>query len=164
MNKTIWTDIDLYQQGHWLVKPFDTQLVNPNSLDVRLGTDLLIETENDKNLPFTIDSFYRLLPGQSVLGCTLEYLTIPADVCALFYLKSTTARGRLNHALAGVVDAGFNGVLTLELKNDSQYHEYILKPGMRIGQLIFFDLANDVKNPYSGRYQNDVSVSGAKYN
>lgn len=160
--RTLYTDRDLHQQGHWFVRPFDPEMINPHSLDVRLGQDILIETETDRNQHLTIGSFYRLMPGQSILACTLEYLTIPADVAAFFHLKSSIARQRVNHALAGLIDAGFNGCLTLELKNDSQFHPVILTPGMRIGQITFFNLDCDVLKPYQGRYQNDSSVSANK--
>lgn len=72
----------------------------------------------------------RLIPGVALLACTEEAVRIPDDDFWLgdpFYsehipsciaelrLKSSAARAGLDHALAGWIDPGFQGNLTLEL-------------------------------------------------
>jgi dCTP deaminase len=72
----------------------------------------------------------------------------------------------LNHLTAGWADAGWNGsVLTLELKNVTNYHEIELRRGDRIGQVIFFEhesVPADRSYAARGRYNGDKSVSGIK--
>ncbi len=94
-----------------LVSPYDSRLINPASIDLRLA-DEYIDLHTDERKQFeTLD----LLPGDAILACTLEYVSIPTWCSATLYLKSSAARAGLDHALAGWVDPGFSGQLTLEL-------------------------------------------------
>jgi len=58
-----------------------------------------------------------------------------------------------------------NSKLTLELKNDCEYHSLLLKAGMKIGQMIFYRV-NPVPDQHSyavkGRYNNTTEVTGSK--
>ena len=121
---------ELCLQG--LVDPFDEELINPASLDVRLGTRLLIEAAQSPELvPYTMEEPYLLVPGQFVLAETLEIFNLPDSICANFALKSSRAREGLSHALAGFADPGWHGSrLTLELHNIRQLHQVAIWPGM----------------------------------
>ena len=63
-----------------LVEPFDQELINPASLDVRLGNNLMIEMPQTSSLmPFSIAGHskelpFMLQPGEFVLAETLEQL------------------------------------------------------------------------------------------
>jgi dCTP deaminase len=132
------------------------------SADVRIGDTL--ELENGKRyLPFSTASVvkpYMLVPGQRVLVDMLEEVHLPKDLSALFTLKSTRGREGYNHAVAGWVDPGWKGKLTMELKNDNQVRSLALYPGLPIGQLIFMQTIDG--GEYQGRYQGAMEVSGAK--
>lgn len=135
----------LIKQG--AIKRVDPRLVNPASLDVRLGTNLLIESaESPDMVPLSIrrcteQDPYWLVPGQFVLAETMEVFNMPEHVAAQFALKSSRAREGLEHLLAGWIDPGFSdSVLTLELKNARQLHKLPLWPGMRIGQIVFMQM------------------------
>lgn len=154
-----------------MVIPFDRALVNPASLDVRLGGTLLIESaESPELVPYplghhTQDDPYLLVPGQFVLGATLEQFNIPKHVAAQFILKSSRAREGLEHLLAGFADPGFNNsVLTLELHNSRQLHVVPLWPGMKIGQMVFMKMSATPIVDYSivGHYNNDQTVTASK--
>lgn len=154
-----------------MVTPFDETLVNPASLDVRLGDTLLIESVEQPELvpyPFSNHSEtnpYELVVGQFVLGPTLENFNIPRDIAAEFKLKSSRAREGLDHALAAWIDPGWNGsVLTLELRNNRQLWPVPIWPGMKIGQIIFHRLDALPLRCYAetGRYNNDATVMGSK--
>ena len=82
-----------------------------------------------------------------------------------------TVEGTHNFALTSGVfvhncDPTWHGsVLTLELKNLTQYHTIILKPGDAIGQMIFRRMQPvSASHSYAnvGRYNQDASVSGIK--
>lgn len=154
-----------------LVSPFDEALVNPASLDVRLGPNLLIESAEKRELlhyPFewhTEEDPYELRPGQFVLAQTLETFNIPRDIAAEFKLKSSRAREGLDHALAAWCDPGWHGsVLTLELRNNRQLWDVPIWPGMKIGQIIFHRLDAVPLRCYAqtGRYNGDTQVMGSK--
>jgi len=93
-----------------LVSLYDYRLINPASIDLRLDNEYIdLHTEERKTFD-TLD----LNPGDAILACTLEYVSIPVWCSATLYLKSSAARAGLDHALAGWIDCGFNGQLTLE--------------------------------------------------
>jgi dCTP deaminase len=154
-----------------MVTPFDLELVNPASLDVRLGDNVLIELEEQKELhPLSITRYskekpFLLMPDEFILAQTLETFNMPSNVCGQFALKSSLARAGFEHLLAGWIDPGFHGsVLTLELKNARRLHELPLWPGMRIGQIIFSQTTSMPLKTYAetGRYNKDATVKGCK--
>lgn len=155
-----------------MVSPFDPELVNPASLDVRLGYELLVEVEEYPTLVsidiagYTQANPFWLRPKEFVLGCTIEAFCMPVDVAAQFALKSTRARQGIEHLMAGYIDPGWTGSkLTLELQNARALHPVALWPEMRIGQLVFHRMSKAPAKDYSvvGHYNNDVSVQSAKY-
>ena len=151
-----------------MVTPFDDpSLVNPASLDLRLGGQLLIEScESPQLVPYPLDQHseaepYLLQPGQFVLAQTVETFSLPPTVAAQFVLKSSRAREGANHMLAGYCDPGWSGsVLTMELHCSRQLHPVRLWPGMKIGQMVFHQMAAAPERDYSvtGRYNNDPTV------
>jgi dCTP deaminase len=153
-----------------LVEPFDPTMVNPASLDVRLGGTLLIESASGPSLiPYPLEDHnqlnpYYLVPGQFVLAQTKELVRIPNTHNAQFVLKSSRAREGIEHLLAGYLDPGFEGVITLELHNSRQLHPVPIWPNMRIGQIVLSRMETPPMRPYSmtGRYQNAMTVEASK--
>ena len=154
-----------------MVTPFDPELVNPASLDVRLGPTLLIESAEGLELvPYplaghTEENPYLLKPGQFVLAHTVETFNLPDDIAGQFMLKSSRARNGLEHLMAGYCDPGWHGsVLTLELHNSRQLHPVALWPGMKIGQMVFHQMAATPQRSYAvtGRYNGDATVQGSR--
>lgn len=153
-----------------LVHPFDPALVNPASLDVRLGENLLIEDKATPELqPYSIAGFtqeepFMLQPHEFVLAETLERFNVPNVVAGQLALKSSRAREGIEHLMAGYVDPGYSGRLTLELQNARCLHPVALWPGMRIGQIVFHKMSLLPGKDYSqtGRYQGDLKVQASK--
>lgn len=154
-----------------LVTPYDPALLNPASLDVRLGGMLLIESaESPALVPYPLHHHseadpYWLVPGQFALAQTVETFHLPDTVAAQFVLKSSRAREGLEHLLAGYCDPGWHGsVLTLELHNSRQLHDIGLWPGMKIGQIVLQRLATPPRRSYrqTGRYNHDATVQGSR--
>lgn len=173
----------LCEQG--LVNPYDKSLINPSSLDIRLGNNLIVHIKGDgfftrlwkklrkreqdivrphhKTISIshcTKDNPYILEPNEFVLAETLEYLTVPTNIAIELKLKSSRAREGLSHALAGWVDNGFYGVLTLELKNYSTRKPVFIYPTLRIGQLIIHS-TEEPTTPYQGKYSGFNTVMGS---
>jgi dCTP deaminase len=153
-----------------LVHPFDPELVNPASLDVRLGENLMIEDKATPELqPFSIagctkEEPFMLQPHEFVLAETLERFNVPNIVAGQLALKSSRAREGIEHLMAGYVDPGYSGRLTLELQNARCLHPVALWPGMRIGQIVFHKMSLLPGKDYSqtGRYQGDLKVQASK--
>ena len=150
-----------------MVVPFDRKLINPASLDVRLGDYLMIETMYQEDLvrldisKRTEDDPYLLMPGHFCLAETLEIFNIPDDISSQFVLKSSRARDGVNHLLAGWIDPGYHGSrLTLELKNERRHCPIKLWPGLKIGQLVFHVMNNTPQHSYAetGHYNNHLTV------
>ena len=150
-----------------VVDPYDEAMVQPSSIDFRLDryfrvfenhryphidpaadqSDLTRMVEPVGEEPFILH------PGEFVLGSTLEVVTLPDDLAARVEGKSSLGRlGLLTHATAGFVDPGFSGHVTLELANVATL-PIKLYPGMKIGQLCFFQLSSPAEHPYgSAKY------------
>lgn len=152
--------------NHKMVEPFYEESLQPCSIDVHLGENIILETwwgwkalslsQMDEECPFMMP------PGAFLLAETEEYVHLPDNVEAHLHLVSSRAREGLDHHLAGLVDCGYQGRLTLELKNSLRYNRVGIYPGQRIAQLTFFKYAESAENPYCGRYYGDQGVSQAK--
>lgn len=179
MKLTDWM-IKLFVKFGWLrISPFDPSLVNPNSIDVRLGRKLARvlpavhwNTPIDPLNPNTFitsdlgfDGHYILAPHSSVIGCLAEDIQLPRWLCA--EIRGKSSLGRLfidNSSVAGWIDAGWSGVLTIEIQNNS--NNYVrLTEGMKIGQVIF-NLTLPCWKHYGERvtskYQNQKPGQGSK--
>jgi len=98
-------------------------------------------------------------PHDFLLGCTLEYVRMPNNIVGLIKDKSTWARRGLS-VFNTLIDPGFEGQITLELKN--QGHDPIMLPrGVGIAQIMFFE-CDPVDVPYSGKYQGQEGVVEAR--
>ena len=153
-----------------LVFPFQAELVNPASLDVRLGENLLVEMPQvPALLPYSIaghsqENPFMLQPHEFVLAETMEEFKLPDCVAGQLALKSSRAREGIEHLLAGYIDPGYKGRLTLELQNARSMHAVPLWPGMRIAQIVFHRMSMLPGKSYSvtGRYQGDTAVQASK--
>lgn len=153
--------------SHQMVWPFCPELLNPASLDLRLGHLLMIEVSGKPELieidisDRTKEDPYCLTPSEFVLAETIEMFNLPDDISAQFVLKSSRAREGLNHLLAGWCDPGWNNSkLTLELKNERRYHGLHLYPNLKIGQMVFHRMSNVPALSYAvtGNYNNHLRV------
>lgn len=158
--------------GSIALDPWTPEMVQPSSVDVRLDRVFrvfenhrypVIDPASDQpELTRVVepegDEPFVLHPGEFVLGATFELVTLGNDVAARLEGKSSLGRlGLLTHSTAGFIDPGFSGHVTLELSNVANL-PIMLYPGMKIGQLCFFQLSSPALNPYGtasnlSRYQ-----------
>jgi dCTP deaminase len=172
----------LVEGGRLVVEPWDDTLVQPASVDLRLGdsfrvfhnhrvtaidlrdppTNLTEEVVVPAGEPFAIH------PGEFVLGRTLEYVEIPDDVVARIEGKSSLGRlGLIVLATAGFVDPGFRGTLTLEITNLTRV-PIKLYAGLLIAQLSFMALDAPAERPYGSdelgsHYQGQLAATESRY-
>ena len=154
------------------LEPYQLDMIQPSSVDVRLDRFFRLfdnhkypyidPAEDQPNLTRLIetktDEPFILHPGEFALGSSYELVSLPDDVAARLEGKSSLGRlGLLTHSTAGFIDPGFSGHVTLELSNVATL-PIKLWPGMKIGQLCFFQLSSPAERPYgsseySSRYQ-----------
>ncbi len=151
----------LVEEGRVVIDPWDPAMVQPASVDLRLGgsfrvfhnhraaaidlrdppTNLTEEVVIEGDDPFVIH------PGEFALGRTQEYVEIPDDLVSRIEGKSSLGRlGLIVHATAGFVDPGFKGTLTLEITNLTRV-PIKLYVGLPIAQLSFMTLDAPAEQP-----------------
>ena len=172
----------LVEEGRIVIEPWDERLVQPASVDLRLGDSFRVfhnhrvtaidlrepprnlteEVRIEEGEPFAIH------PGEFVLGNTLERVAIPEDVVARIEGKSSIGRlGLIVHATAGFVDPGFQGTLTLEITNLTRV-PIKLYAGLPIAQLSFMALDQPAERPYGSpelgsHYQGQLAATESRY-
>jgi dCTP deaminase len=176
------TIIRLVEDGTITIDPWDRQLVQPASVDLRLGNSFRVfhnhrasaidlrEPPSNLTEQITIadgDSFV-IHPGEFCLGATLEYVGLPDDIVARIEGKSSLGRlGLIVHATAGFCDPGWKGTLTLELNNLTRV-PIKLYPGLPIAQLSFMTLDAPAERPYGhadlgSHYQGQIEATESRY-
>lgn len=152
--------------GSVVLDPWEQQMLQPSSVDVRLDRYFrTFEThkypsidpaEEQSELTRLVephgDDPFILHPGEFVLASTYERVSLGDDVAARLEGKSSLGRlGLLTHSTAGFIDPGFDGHVTLELSNVAGL-PIKLRPGMKIGQLCFFQLSSPAEHPYGSQH------------
>lgn len=155
------------------VTPYAEDLVNPASLDLRLGNKVRIPCQHWQllasdavgkktpvaNLWQDPEEFakFTLWPGHLVLCHSIECTHIPVTACAMLLSKSSTGRLGLEHLHAGWGDAGFSGQWVFELKNLAPW-PIELVAGECYMQLVLMEMVEEPIRDYSvtGRYQNQT--------
>lgn len=170
---------ELVEQG--VIRDVTGDQINGASIDVRLGNTIIVETCGDLNKKQCVDiqartnfpqkvveigNEYHLAPGEFILAHTREKFYLPDDIVAEFKLKSSGARSGLDNALATWCDQNWHdSVLTLELRNNLRHTHIILRPGMFIGQMVFYrtePVPHERSYAVRGRYNKDSSVQQVK--
>ena len=173
-----WQIRQYIETGVFRVDPYDPALVQPNSLDLRLGNNFIVyqpaETPID---PYDRDSILQhtrtvvadrivIRPNDFILARTVECIHLPRTIVADLKGKSSLARlGIEVHQTAGWIDAGFFGTITLELKN-ANVRPVTLYAGMPIGQIAFNE-TEPVELAYNQRptakYNGQIAATPSRY-
>jgi dCTP deaminase len=172
----------LVEDGRIKIDPWDESLVQPASVDLRLGDSFRVFHNHrtssidlrdppqhlTEEVKVTGDEPFVIHPGEFALGRTLEWVELPDDIVARIEGKSSLGRlGLIVHATAGFCDPGWKGTLTLELANLTRvpirlYH------GLAIAQLSFMALDAPAERPYGheelgSHYQGQVGATASRY-
>ena len=161
----------LVADGRVTITPWDESMVQPASVDLRLGASFRVfhnfrvesidladpPTNLTELIEIADDEPFVIHPGEFVLGSTREHVELPDDLVARIEGKSSLGRlGLLIHSTAGFIDAGFCGHITLELSNVANL-PITLYPNMKIGQVSFLRMTTEADVPYGS------SKAGSKY-
>src|ERR687895_2053367 len=172
----------LVEEGRIKIDPWDPEMVQPASVDLRLGRSFRVF--HNHKLPaidlaepprgvtelveIDADQSFVIHPGEFVLGTTEEWVELPDDIVARIEGKSSLGRlGLIVHATAGFVDPGFNGTLTLEITNLTRV-PIVLWPGRPIAQLSFMALDQAAERPYGhpdlgSHYHGQLEATESRY-
>lgn len=172
----------LVEEERIKIDPWDAAMVQPASLDLRLGDSFRVfhnhkVTAIDLREPpgnlteqvkVTDGEPFVIHPGEFCLGRTLEHVELPDDIVARIEGKSSLGRlGLIVHATAGFCDPGWRGTLTLELNNLTRV-PIRLYAGLPIAQLSFMTLDAPAERPYGhqelgSKYQGQVEATESRY-
>jgi dCTP deaminase len=172
----------LVEDGRLKIDPWDPSLVQPASVDLRLGTSFrvfhnhrahAIDLANPpkdltEQIKIGLDESFVIHPGEFALGATQEWVELPDDLVARIEGKSSLGRlGLIVHATAGFVDPGFAGTLTLEITNLTRV-PIVLWPGKPIAQLSLMALDRPAEKPYGhpdlgSHYHGQLDATESRY-
>ncbi|MCX6385673.1 MAG: dCTP deaminase [Solirubrobacterales bacterium] len=176
------TIIALVTEGRIRIDPWDPSLVQPASVDLRLGDSFRVFHNHrtsaidlrdppvnlTEEIKIEADEPFVIHPGEFALGRTLEWVELPDDIVARIEGKSSLGRlGLIVHATAGFCDPGWRGTLTLELANLTRI-PIKLYAGLAIAQLSFMTLDAPAQRPYGheqlgSHYQGQVEATESRY-
>jgi len=163
----------LLDSGRLSVNPISPDTIRENGLDLRVGSEYAIylfentiidPCEMDNSEARRLFKVFRnveevvIPPRNFALLTTVEYLKMPDDVVGLANLRSTLARYGLIIPPT-VVDAGFEGQITIEVVNASP-NPIVLRKGMRFLHLIL--VRAEGRASYSGQYKGQRGVTPPK--
>lgn len=173
-----------YWAGHGGISPYNSDLINPASIDLRLGEkwiDMLTGVEHTGEVELIPGWMYAigtdsykleaLFPGwqinvpanrlisSAILATTQEYIRLDPDMAGSIKLKTTPCRKGLGHPIADWVDPEFHGELTMMLYS---LKPITLTPGMRIAQLVIWHINTPAKTyKQTGHYYGQSGPTGA---
>lgn len=186
-----WQIREEIESGRLGVDPYDPALINPSSLDIRLGDKfgivrptgtLKVNVEVDlhewRDVPAMdvtrTDTFetvlyttevYILKPNAFCLAVAQETFNLPDDISFKLFGKSSWARLGLDNSSAGAwAECGFPGSLVLEIKNLTNEYQ-VLRAGSKCAQCIFYkhEPAETAYNKHNkSRYVNQTGLQGSK--
>lgn len=161
--------------------PLDKFQLQDHAVDLRLGFSFLvprswkITPEGREALPirslenygpgeFEVveleeGQFFDLLPQEHILVSSLESIKVPTDLMAVLYPRSSVNRKGLSVDLTGIIDSGYEGQLTLPIRNNTTSQAIRLYPGERFCQVVFEELTENV-TPRKSRYHKRDIIEG----
>lgn len=151
------------QAGHIEIDPYREELVGPGSVDLHLGNQFRVFRKLHRIYHVTdesdfqqitelveVDDYFVLMPGETVLGVTVERIRLAPFLCGRLEGRSRFARlGLMVHITAGFMQPGINNHQVLEISNVSSV-PLALHPGTRLCQFVFERTEGEAV--YQGRF------------
>jgi dCTP deaminase len=146
-----------------IIDPFVESHLNPNSYNLTLHDELMVYEEvvldmkaSNRVRRITVPSDGLVIkPQQLYLGRTAERTETHNLVPQIEGRSSIGRLGLFVHVTAGFGDVGFCGYWTLEMFSVQPVRVY---PGVPICQIFYHELAGDVTEYASDKYQNNRDI------
>lgn len=155
------------EKGNIVIDPFNPELLNPNSYNLRLFNELLVYDEpvldmkkqNRFHFIKIPNEGYELQPGVVYLGRTVEMTETKTFVPMLEGRSSVGRLGLSIHVTAGFGDVGFKGFWTLELQCVEPIRIY---PNVEICQIYYHTILGDFVSYSSRKYQANLGIQPSR--
>ncbi len=150
------------------IDPFDPTAIGPASIDCTLGTAFrvfrttgdTIDLKSERFDPdsysdvITVDDHLVIRPNETVLGITVEKITLPPTICGWIQGRSRFARiGLMVHITSSFIQPGVSNKQVLELFNAGSF-PIALYPGIRICQIVLEETLGSAS--YRGTFQHQT--------
>ncbi|MCL5430340.1 MAG: dCTP deaminase [Candidatus Marsarchaeota archaeon] len=154
-----------------VITPFKELSIRENGVDFHLDNEYARHVQHDesfvldpsdethikKSYVVTKDAKEIIIgPKEQMLMSTYEYMKMPDDLMGFVEIRSSWARHGLSMPPT-IIDAGFEGNVTLEVINNSPY-KIKLRPMQRFAHIIFSKTSSTVSATYSGAYNGQRGV------
>ncbi|MDP2630830.1 MAG: dCTP deaminase [Candidatus Uhrbacteria bacterium] len=153
-----------------VITPLAEHAIRSASVDLTLGNHFLTVDSNAMEIirldspvvyrEITADSI-TIPPHSFILATTQEYIKVPPTLTAAVEGRSSIGRLGLFIQNAGWIDPGFEGNITLELYNANSL-PIRLDAGRRLCQVVFYEMDQEVENPYHGKYKGQQGTTGSR--
>lgn len=162
----------LVKLGKLGIDPYDPEHnLQSSSYDLRLSGKFLIPKDEGDVLDINKREDYTevdareepfiLHPDNFILGASVEYLKFPDFISGILFARSSIGRKGIEiHPSAGWFDAGFEGKAVFEISSVRK-KPILLRPGIRIGQMVFVYLTEATYKPYDGKYKGQNEPVGS---
>ena len=160
--------LNLVKEGKLVIKPFEPTLVQPATLDLRVGSKVLASPLSAEIHGMVVEltekePSYKIHSGQMVGVLSYEKMELPLDICGRFGIRSTLARKGIN-AFGGLqLDPGWRGRLNLNLLNVGP-EPIIISLHDPLFSVEFQKLEEPAEDGYSGSYQDQDDFPADQYN
>lgn len=155
------------EKGRIKIMPaIDRNQIKEASIDCRLGNLFRVYEKLERAISIREDVDYHhytkeiktekilLRPFETILGVTVEEITLPDDICGWIEGRSRFARlGLLIHISAGLIQPGVHNHQVLEITNLSP-NTLALHAGERVCQVVFEKLVGKAR--YRGKFSSQT--------
>jgi len=147
-------DLSLWKLLNDLIRDPDPDLVNPASIDVRVGPEMRLEVGPDawKAVHLTAEPA-RLQPGDFARVPTLEWVMVPNGYAVEVKLATPYASQGYELSATAWLEPGWCGTPILGLRNTTRHAPLPVERGMRIAQLVVHQLDQPAVRPHRRRDQ-----------
>lgn len=158
-------------QGSLIIDPLSCDTIRENGVDLRFSEEIVRLQPTDKMLDIQspnneglyvkekVTDYFILSKYEKVLVATLEKVKLGNDLMAFCQLRSTFSRAGVSIPPT-VVDAGFEGILTIQISGGPFPVKIPVKT--RFLHLVFAELKTPLITGYDGKYKHDNAVAPPK--
>ncbi|MBS3782788.1 MAG: dCTP deaminase [Candidatus Thermoplasmatota archaeon] len=144
---------DLIEKGELTIKDYSEENLTPNGYDLTIE-EVVVEERKPQSEGNAV-----IPEGTWFAVSTKEYVEFPSNIAGEIWIRTTWARQGVISSF-GMIDAGFEGNLTLSAFNS--YQEIEIPIGETFAQLVFHLLSEESEKKYSdrsGNYQGQEGVT-----
>jgi dCTP deaminase len=134
-------DLSLWKLLNDLVRDPDPDLVNPASIDVRVGPEMLLEVGPGDWMSVDLTAGpVHLQPGEFAQVQSLDWLMVPNGYAVEVTLKGSYASQGYAHSVGVWLEPGWFGTATIGIRNATRHTPLPIEQGMRLAEAVVHQL------------------------